>query len=162
MKICGVIVLLALLSSALLAPSSVRRASSLSEIQEELGIQVKILNVTISQYVAYRGAILRVDVIANATWDVIDFDAFSLEAFYDNQTLGTHSHTVFWQGNGIINDSFVWNTAGVGMGSHSISAKAYWFRFTIDTYFDGSVQILPPYSPPVGGYAVSFKELSKK
>lgn len=104
-------------------------------------IILDILGVDVSQNVTYASAILDVVVTVNASWDVFDFSGYLVEAYYDDHLIGSQIRFILYKGQEIVDFNFAWNTSGVELGFHAVSAKAYG-SYT-DIYVDGFVQILP-------------------
>jgi len=104
-------------------------------------IFVTILDVNASHIKAFPGATINICVLFEVTWDVFDFDGFSVEAFYDGHLIDHKGCIVLWSGHAIEHVNFAWNTSGVEIGSHSIWARA--IATNVHIYADGHIQILP-------------------
>jgi len=93
---------------------------------------------------------------------------FSVTSYYDNTAISSQSATILAPG-GLRTLNFIWNTAGVSIGTHTIKAMASIVPGETDTtdniQVDGTVFIEaappePPPSRPVGGTRIPIDKLS--
>ena len=138
--ILAMVLALSIFAPMVLVP--VRSAPSHINGHTQMGtVFVDILDVNVSHNATYLGATISVHVTVEITWDVFDFSSGYVDTLYDGNLIERKIFYVIWQGHTIDYLVFDWNTSGVEMGSHSISAVAV--GTNIDICTDGTVQILP-------------------